>query len=159
MQFFPPILYMPVKFGQEINTFNKKKFKLQNRALRIISFSEFHTNSNPLYANLRILKLTDQIVLQNCLFVHDALNKVSPLCFHIYFSQVKDIHSISTKSAVLGCLYVTTRGTIKYGLNSITNKCISNWNEITNTFNYELLTLSRYKLKSNIKLYFTQSYT
>ena len=48
-------------WGQHINTFNQKVF-LQNRAIRIISFSDFDATSNPLYANLKILKLKDQII-------------------------------------------------------------------------------------------------
>ena len=36
-------------WGQCTNVFNKKVFKLQNRALRIISFSDFRADSNPLY--------------------------------------------------------------------------------------------------------------
>ena len=65
--------------------FNQKVVKLQNRALRIITFSDFRADSNPLYADLNILKVADHITLQNCLFVHDALNKVSPICFPIIF--------------------------------------------------------------------------
>ena len=146
-------------WGQSTNVFNKKVFKLQNRALRIISFSDFRADSNPLYANLKILKLKDQIVLQNCLFVHDTLSKVSPICFQVYFKQTRVIHSQNTKSANLGCLFVTHSGSVRYGLNSTTNKCISNWNDITKKFNLDLFTLTRNNLKSNIKLYFIQSYS
>ena len=145
-------------WGQTINSFNQKIMKLQNRALRIITFSDFQADSNPLYANLNILKLADQVILQNCLFVHDALNKVSPICFFDYFSLTKTIHSLNTKNAKLGCLFVTNSGTVTYGLNSITSKCISNWNDITKKFNYDLLTVKRFQLKKYIKVHFTQSY-
>ena len=142
----------------QTNVFNQKIFKLQNRALRIISFSDFSADCNPLYASLNIIKLEDQIVLQNCLFVHDALSNVSPICFQEYFKHTREIHSANTKSARLGCLFVTHSGTVRYGLNSITNKCISNWNDITKKFNIDLFTLKRYRLKYNLKLYFGQSY-
>ena len=42
----------------------------------------------PLYGNLKILKLNDQIILQNCLFVHDVLNNISPICFKKYFKNL-----------------------------------------------------------------------
>ena len=145
-------------WGQITNVFNQKIFKLQNRALRIISFSDFRADINPLFTNLNILKLKDQIVLQNCLFVHDALSNASPICFQEYFKQTRVIHTLNTKSANLGCLFVTHSGTVRYGLNSITNKCISNWNDITKKFNLDLFSLTRYKLKTNLKLYFVQSY-
>ena len=57
-----------------------------------------------LYANLKILKLKDQIVLQNCLFVHDTLSKVYPICFQVYFKRTRVIHSLNTNSTNLGCL-------------------------------------------------------
>ena len=145
-------------WGQTTNVYNQKIFKVQNRALRIISFSDFSADCNPLYASLNIIKLEDQIVLQNCLFVHDALSNVSPICFQEYFKHTREIHSSNTKSARLGCLFVTHSGTVRYGLNSITNKCISNWNDITKKFNIDLFTLKRYRLKYNLKLYFGQSY-
>ena len=91
-------------WGQVTNTFHQKIFKLQNKALRIISFSDFRANSNPLYSNLKILKLRDQIVLQNCLFIHDALNNASPNCFNEYFKHTREIHPLNTRNANLGCL-------------------------------------------------------
>ena len=75
-------------WGQKTTVYNQKIFKLQNRALRIISFADFKADSKPLYSNLKILMLKDQIVMQNCLFVHDALKKYLPLVFmiilHVY---------------------------------------------------------------------------
>ena len=41
---------------------------------------------------LWITKLINQITLQNCLFVHDTLNYVSPICFQQYFQQTKEIN-------------------------------------------------------------------
>ena len=147
------------KFGVEILILLTKTFNLQKRALRIISFADFHAEINPLYSNLKIIKLSDQITLQNCLFVHDALKKVSPVCFHDYFKKTNQIHSIPTKSSSLGCLYVTKTNTVRYGLNSITRTCISNWNYITQKLNSDLTSLSRLKLKYHIKLHFLQSYS
>jgi hypothetical protein len=126
--------------------------------MRILTFSDFRGDSNPLYANLKILKLTDQIALQNCLFVHDSLNKLSPNCFQAYFKQARDIHSLNTRNSRLGCLHVPSYSTIRYGLCSITKACISNWNTMTQNLNLDLLSISRNKLKCFISLHFTQSY-
>ena len=146
-------------WGQNVNVFNQKIFKLQNKALRIISFSDFRVDADPLYLRFKILKLKDHIVLQNCLFVYEALSKVSPACFHAYFKQVREIHNCNTKSANLGCLYVLSNTTIRYGVNSITSKCISNWNDLSRQFNIDLFTLSYNDLKSTIKFYFLQLYS
>ena len=55
-------------WGQSINIFTKKVFKLQNRAMRILSSADFHANADPLYKMSNILKLNDIIALQNCIF-------------------------------------------------------------------------------------------
>ena len=146
-------------WGQVTSVHNYRIFNLQNRALRIITFSDFRADSNPLYANLEILKLRDHIALQNCMLVHDALKKVSPICFHGYFKQSKDIHSLNTKSSNIGCIFVSRSGTVRYGLHSITNKCISNWNAISKTHNIDLSTLTRIKLKLVLKSFFLQTYS
>ena len=91
-------------WGQNINIFTKKVFKLQNRAMRIISFADFHANADPLYKMINVLKLNDPITLQNCLFVQDFLNKKLPICFNSYFQLLSDIHCINTKNSELGCI-------------------------------------------------------
>ena len=145
-------------WGQTINIHNKRIFKLQNRAMRIISFSNYNADSNPLYASHKILKLSDQIALQNCLFVHDSLKGMLPICFNEYFNLLKNVHHIHTKSSQVGCLFVPSYSPTRYGLNSLIKKCISDWNNFSKKFNLNLLSLSRDKLKSNIKSHFIQLY-
>ena len=59
--------------GQSKNVFNEKVHKLQNKAMRIITFADFQASSDPIFKYLKILKLQDFITLQNCLFVHDTI--------------------------------------------------------------------------------------
>ena len=113
---------MAVKYGVKVQMFSIRKYL--NCKIEPFVLFPFLTSELIVYANLKILKLKDQIVLQNCLFVHDTLSKVSPICFQVYFKQTRVIHSLNTKSANLGCLFVTHSGSVRYGLNSTTNKCI-----------------------------------
>ena len=138
-------------WGQLTNSFNQKIFKLQNRAVRIISFSDFHANCDPLYANIEILKLRHHIILQNCTFVHDSLNQVSPHCFFTYFNHARNTHRYGTSTASYGCLSIPKSGTIRYGISSITNMCISNWNAMSKILKIDLLTLTRHQLKNALK--------
>ena len=89
------LMYGSQIWGQYINSFNNRIFKLQNRALRIISFSNFRADSNPLYAQHKILKLGDLILMQNCLFVYDTLKNSSPSCFRNYFTHSREIFILS----------------------------------------------------------------
>ena len=46
--------------------------------MRIINFSNFQADADPLYKTNKILKLDDHIKMQNCLFVYD-LDASTPL--------------------------------------------------------------------------------
>ena len=144
------LIYGSQIWGQVTNSFNQKIFDLQDRALRIISFSDFRSDPNPIYRNFKILKLHDQIILQNVLFTHDALKNAAPTCFNEYFTHTRETHSHNTRNSTLGCLALSHSGTIRYGIFSITSQCISDWNDISKSLQLDLLTLSRYELKSKL---------
>ena len=145
-------------WGQSSNSSTDKVARLQNRAMRIISFSDFHADAFPIYKANNILRLTDFVSLQNCLFVHDYLNNNLPFCFKNYFRTIHVIHGKGTRSQQLGLLFVPHFSTKKYGLSSITRKCINSWNSFSRIFNCSLKTLSRFSLKSRITEYFIDSY-
>ena len=66
------------------NQFNKI-VTLQKRALRIITFADFEAHSDPIFKELKIIKIQDLIKLHNCLFVHDYLSGNLPACFDGFF--------------------------------------------------------------------------
>ena len=74
-------------WGQSINIFTEKVFKLQNRAMQILSFADFDANTVPFYKLYNVLKLNDLIALQNCLCVHDFFNNKLPTCFPHFSNQ------------------------------------------------------------------------
>ena len=145
-------------WGQSSNSSTDKVARLQNRAMRIISFSDFHADAFPIYKANNILRLTDFVSLQNCLFVHDYLNNNLPFRFKNYFRTIHVIHGKGTRSQQLGLLFVPHFSTKKYGLSSITRKCINSWNSFSRIFNCSLKTLSRFSLKTRITEYFIDSY-
>ena len=145
-------------WGQNLDVHTEKVFKLQNRAMRIISFSDFHASSSPIYKELKILRLEDFITLQNCLFVHDFFHKKLPVCFDNYFQSVKRVHSIGTKSNKLGCIFVPHVSTTRYGLHSITRKSICSWNYFSKFFDCNLSELSRSVLKNKLTHHFLSLY-
>ena len=155
LPFFPLIwLTLPRYGGKSPIPSTKKK----SRALRIITFADFRADSNPIYRDLNILKLRDQIAIQNCLFVHDSLNNNSPSCFSDYFNLTRQIHPLHTRNASLGCLYPKDSNTTRYGLYSITTKCISIWNALSRALNTDLATFSRYQLKCKLFHYLKKDY-
>ena len=152
------MLYGCQIWGQGHSSHIEKIFKLQNRALRIINFEDFHANPDPIYINNDILKLNDLIKLQNCLFVHDYLNNSLPACFDDYYFKLNYIYfNVQTRNSNLGRLFLPSKNTTKYGLNSITQKSINSWNCITKDFEVDLSSISQYKLKT-ITQYFIDKY-
>ena len=74
-------------WGQNFNIHTEKVFMLQNRAMRVISFSDFRASSFPIFKAMKILRLEDVITLQNCSFVHDFVKNKLLTCFNDYFKQ------------------------------------------------------------------------
>ena len=94
------MMYGAQVWGQSITTHTEKIFKLQNRAMRIINFSDFRAEADPLYKDNKILKLDDYIKMQNCLFVHDFLHKNLPECFDDYFQKPSHQHNTRFASSL-----------------------------------------------------------
>ena len=135
---------------------------MQKTALRILSFSEFRAHTSPIFKEHKILKLHDHIVLENCLFIHDFINKKLPSCFNNYFKTIEcSYQGLTTRNSKIGSIYVPRANTTKYGLNSIKYKAISSWNNLAKQLNNNgtnILTLSRKALKKHILETFINSY-
>lgn len=92
-------------------------FKLQKKALRIITFSDFKDPTSPLFSQLRIPKLNDVIKINLCLFMHDWLNHNLPRVFDGFFNRTCT-HSI-TRANTLPKLTLPFKRTEKYGSRNI----------------------------------------
>ena len=145
-------------WAQTINVYNAKVFRLQKSAIRIITFSRYTDHSLPLFSQLSVLKLEDQVKLKNCIFVYNSLNKRTPLCFQEYFTVTAEVHAYNTRTSNLGCLYINHRNTVRYGINSITQKSVTDWNFFCKKFINGLINFSPNQLKACISSYFLLSY-
>ena len=95
--------------------------------------------------------------MQNCLFVHDFLTKNLPECFNGYFQKLDEIYTEDTANTInldLGCLFTPYKSTVRYGLCSVTRKCIDSWNFFTKEFKTDLSKLSRSVLRTKILKFF-----
>ena len=64
-------------WGQNNNVV-KSLQTIQNKALLIISFKPPHTFATPLFKKIEILKLADNVSLQNFLYAHGSLSNQLP---------------------------------------------------------------------------------
>ena len=111
------LIYGSQIWGQH-NAVVKKLQILQNKALRIMTFSHSRSSAIPLYKKCNILKLSDNISLQKLSFVNTVNNTRNQTYFQLDRTRTK---------------------TILYGSNSIKSKSIDVWNFINKLFHQEKL--------------------
>ena len=105
--------------------------KLQKKALRIMSFSDFKEPSSPLFKEWKILKIKDIVEIQNCLLCYSFLKGKLPKSFDNFLQRCSDIHSNPTRFSKSEHLYMPRFKSVKHGLNCITNVCVNSWNKLT----------------------------
>ena len=135
------------KNNETITTFQK----LQNRALRKITFKKRHDRISCVYKECKILKFPDILNLQNCLFMYQIQHspKLSASFPTLY---AKDKHNYNTRSATHNLLDIPLTKTNMYGKNSIKNLCIRDWNNLKRDFSdIPDSELSLSKIKSYLK--------
>ena len=113
----------------------------QNKALRIKSFKQLMEPSEPLYNQLKINSLKNNIILNNCLFVFDNLTNNLPDVFDQFFKPFKELHNHNTRGSQQYLLNIPKTNTQMFGSNSIKIKLINDWNKMIHKihFSSELL--------------------
>jgi hypothetical protein len=145
-------------WGQNSNSNHVKQIsKLQDKALRIINFEAFRSPSKPIYKDNGILRLQDFLNIQNSLLIHDFLHDNLPSCFKDYYFK-KNTRQIQTRNSQIGCIFVPSKNTTTYGLESISQQAILTWNNCTQRQQTDLSALSRYELKNLLYRSYIDSY-
>ena len=121
------LMYGSQIWGQHNGVVNKLQV-LQNKALRVINFKPPRTSATPLFKSCKILKLMDNINLQNFLFAHDSLNNNLPSSLTGQLSFVDTVHNLRTENYFQ--LNRPDSKTILYGSRSIKSKSVDIWNFI-----------------------------
>ena len=103
---------------------------IQNKFIKAISFSFKYDSPYPLFHTHSILKISDIIKLQIASFVFESRMRLSPLQFHIYFTNISDVHSYGTRQSTSEDLFQPGRQTTQYGINTVHYFGDSLWNSI-----------------------------
>ena len=121
------LTYGSMIWGQQ-NNVTKRLQVLQNNALRIMHFQPPRTSPTPLFKTSGILKLNDNVNLQNFILVHDCLKKVLPVSLRGKMNFLEHAHATRT----MGCLQLhrPRSNTVTYGSKSINARAIDMWNSI-----------------------------
>ena len=167
------ILYGSQVWTPKLISVTDKISRLQKAAMRIMTFSEFKAHSEPLFKKLQILKFSDTLLLNNCLFVYDYFHTKLPNSFNNTFTRTNNLYEYSTRQATTGKLFIPPLHTTTFGLKCIYKRCIDSWNKISTEFNLinkvnnqnnpnikdiDLLNYSRSVLKDNISKHILSTY-
>ena len=118
-------------WGQAINN-NSKIFRLQKKAMRIVTFSEHNSHTGPIFKELKILKLPDIIKFYNCILVKNVLKRDIPAYFLNFFKLSSEGHNHNTRDSSNGTVTLPTIRTTTFGRNSIRFQSAIIWNQTLN---------------------------
>ena len=105
------------------------------------------------YHTFHILKFKDNITLKNCLLIHDFFNKNLPISFSNYFTTCEDLHTMITRNAQKGFMFVPDVDTVSYGRKSIKHQAISKLYP-----DHDFIRMPRINFTKLIKKHFIDSY-
>ena len=120
-------------WGQKNQEIKEIMQKLQNCALRKINFEKFHHSIKYIYKGYKVLKFTDILKVQNCLFMYQV-EKNNALGTSFSALRSKDKHNYQTRFATQNLLDVPLARTNKYGKESVKYQCVRDWNNFKKKF-------------------------
>ena len=119
-------------WGLTYPTYLKPATTLQKRVVRIMTFSDPRSHSEPLLKSLRLLKkFSDIIHLEILSFVYQWYHKLSRSCFVNYFNPVSSIHSYNTRQSQIENLSLKSVHTNQYGIRSLSYTGPKLWNSLS----------------------------
>ena len=122
--------------------------KLQDKAIRIISFLPKGTSVKEAYSTLKILKIRDFGSLQNALLVKDVFEEKIPSPFMTYFKKLNTQHLHATRSAMYQHAFAPIVNTEIHCINySIKYRSVEIWHKLQKTLLDDLHELTRTKAK------------
>ena len=147
--FHSHLSYASIVWGQSLSQ-NSRIGKLQKKCLRIISFSNFNAETQPLFANLGIPRLQNWIFKCNITLVYETLNKISPVALQSILNFKTLSHQHDTRNRSLKLLERRKAKTLNFGLKSIQYQSLLNWNQLLLYSKKDLQNLSPYMIKKKI---------
>ena len=119
---------------------------MQKKAICLITFSDFDAYTSPLFSQLKLLKVQDNIKLY---FMHQLFTGKLLKIFDSFFIKTSDKHNVNTRFATRLTFYVP-KIRINYGRFNIRYNGPILWNETDEKFNI----LTPYSFKIELSLDF-----
>ena len=155
------VFYACQIWGQNLNSITNRIYILQKRAIKLMSFKQRDSHSEPLFYNLKILQFHDMIQCENAFLMHKLLtNQIPP--------EIKETFKLSLKEqfrSARNTLYkynvfkLPKTNTSTFGNYSIKYQCILTWHYLSEIFSSLTLSKIPYVLfKQKIKDHYIDLY-
>ena len=95
----PYITYCNIVWGNCGSTKINPILTLQKRAVRLITSSQYLSPSNPLFRQLKTLKIEDLHTFQTAVFMHKYTTNRLPKIFDGFFTPNSTVHSYPTRQS------------------------------------------------------------
>ena len=158
--FFSHLNYCIQIWGQNVSASVFRIQSLQNAAVRIMSFADYHAPVDPLYFDLKIIKYEDLIHIRNATFIYSIYHYLLPPAITDTFA-IDFSHAYPTRASSRSLINSYAKRTTSFGINSIKNQCILSWNHCHTKIlpkTVFLHDLSESKLKSTLSTFYLNSY-
>lgn len=153
--FHSHLVYGISVWGLANTTLTNRVFRLQKRAVRVISKADFLAHTNPIFKNLQILKCSDQYLLNLSGMMWDYDHRTLPKSLNNWFHKTD--HSYNTRFAKKGKLKPCVLKTKKFGIHSFRYEGTQILNELKDVTIYNSSITKNIFLKK-FKACFFQSY-
>ena len=125
--------------------------------MRIINFESFQAHTNPLFKNLKILKLKDVFQLELLKFVFDYKNKNLPYILNMLFKETGMTHSHNTRGVTNKNLYIPAFNSTHFGQWTLKYQCPYLWNKVSNELVIDI-NITKKTFAKQIKEFFINNY-
>ena len=147
----PHINYCILAWGSAAKTYLDKIFKLQKKALRVISGSNYRSHSAPLFKKYNQLNVYDIYNLELCTMMYKHFHDQLPTVFNSFFSKRNTVYQTRNVDN-----YVPTKVKTKFALKSVRNTGPTQWNLISReNKNANTVKIFRKRLKEERTLSYT----
>ena len=146
---YPFLTYCLIAWGNTYQTSLQPLFVLQKKAIRIITFSSFSEHTSPLFKDLNVIKLFDEVTFHIAVFMYKFKNQLLPSNFDVFFTSVKETHSYNTRFSSR-MTYALPKTRTNYGIFNIRYQGAKIWNAISDDI--KLLSLKQFKKKYKLSI-------
>ena len=137
---------------------NKLLYNFHKKRAAFDSQTQYRSRICP--DNSNILKFTDIIYTENCVFINNCFNKDSFAVFAQNYNLCSNTHTYNTRYSHKGLLFVPTYNSISFRKKSIIHSSTISWNYLqTILHDYGFLNCSARCLKNLLTKYLTQNMT